>query len=782
MNKGNQIKIVGRKAKEKLLNIQEYPLTVVTAPIGYGKTLAVQNACTQSKANIEWYDEKQSAWYPKKQYTEQTWIILDNYHKIPEAYKYYEQLSEVVRQNIENLHIVLITRMIPVIGIEEMRIKNQCQIVNGEDLKLAPEEIKAYFNENGINIEEIKVKDIADYVGGWPTAIYLMKENYLQYGQLNYTYSLYKVIKEGIYNTYDEGYQKLLVTLAGIGAFKMGEWILMPNYTQVLKGIEKLLQDNLLKYDHEQECYGLVPIFIEFLKQELTLHAQGVLKGTCEYIAKWHITKKDWNTAFAFLIQSGSYEELLKCLESEGIQKYGRIDTAMLQKIFQQVDHQLFLRYPVACLRMIYYSLLDKNKQYAKNYMEQVEIGFRQITTYDDEVMNRIMGEIHAIRGIMTNETIQEVVECIERVEEYIPQGSIIVNGIDMIHKHCIHMSYRYHIQQGKYATSIRDILKIIKSHDILKQRYSIEMQYLLSAEYYLYKGECNEAKKCAYKLFYKADMAQNYVMRLCSELILARIALSKQDETKCRKYIQNIELYKHYNAGEAIAEVRKIGLWYIKGCLATPQEEFKEEEFKDILSRCYENNIGISSYIAYAQVLLINEEIIKLEILQDIVGEQLATNGSIFGQIYYYLYEAILKLKLGNVEEAKLKLKKGLEIAKEDHIILPYQEHLSLLSPLLGQLQRDHVIGEYVTEILKGVTLEPEVKEATKQVMENKESIWGLTKREFQITELIKEGLTNKQIAEKLYVANVTVAKTTSNIYKKLGVSNRIEMIRKMG
>nr|WP_301335049.1 LuxR C-terminal-related transcriptional regulator [Holtiella tumoricola] len=65
---------------------------------------------------------------------------------------------------------------------------------------------------------------------------------------------------------------------------------------------------------------------------------------------------------------------------------------------------------------------------------------------------------------------------------------------------------------------------------------------------------------------------------------------------------------------------------------------------------------------------------------------------------------------------------------------------------------------------------------------MENKESIWGLTKREFQITELIKEGLTNKQIAEKLYVANVTVAKTTSNIYKKLGVSNRIEMIRKMG
>ncbi|MEG0580145.1 MAG: LuxR C-terminal-related transcriptional regulator, partial [Niameybacter sp.] len=77
-----------------------------------------------------------------------------------------------------------------------------------------------------------------------------------------------------------------------------------------------------------------------------------------------------------------------------------------------------------------------------------------------------------------------------------------------------------------------------------------------------------------------------------------------------------------------------------------------------------------------------------------------------------------------------------------------------------------------------KKLHLEDTRKEETPHKASN---AWGLTKREYQITQLIREGFTNRQIAEQLYVANVTVAKTTSNIYKKMGVNNRIEMIRKM-
>lgn len=52
------------------------------------------------------------------------------------------------------------------------------------------------------------------------------------------------------------------------------------------------------------------------------------------------------------------------------------------------------------------------------------------------------------------------------------------------------------------------------------------------------------------------------------------------------------------------------------------------------------------------------------------------------------------------------------------------------------------------------------------------------LTKREKEILALIVEGLSNKQIAERLFLSNSTVQFHVSNILNKLGVSKRTEAV----
>lgn len=56
-----------------------------------------------------------------------------------------------------------------------------------------------------------------------------------------------------------------------------------------------------------------------------------------------------------------------------------------------------------------------------------------------------------------------------------------------------------------------------------------------------------------------------------------------------------------------------------------------------------------------------------------------------------------------------------------------------------------------------------------------------GLTGREKEIAKLIYEGRTNDEISEKLFLSVNTVKVHTSNLYKKMGVSNRIAAIRKI-
>ena len=54
----------------------------------------------------------------------------------------------------------------------------------------------------------------------------------------------------------------------------------------------------------------------------------------------------------------------------------------------------------------------------------------------------------------------------------------------------------------------------------------------------------------------------------------------------------------------------------------------------------------------------------------------------------------------------------------------------------------------------------------------------FGLTDRERQITGLICRGMTNHQIADKLFCAEATVKKHISSIAKKMNVSNRTEIL----
>ena len=54
------------------------------------------------------------------------------------------------------------------------------------------------------------------------------------------------------------------------------------------------------------------------------------------------------------------------------------------------------------------------------------------------------------------------------------------------------------------------------------------------------------------------------------------------------------------------------------------------------------------------------------------------------------------------------------------------------------------------------------------------------LSERELEILQLIAEGLTNRQIADRLYLSINTVKAHARNIYSKLGVNNRTQSVAK--
>ncbi|MEQ8424299.1 MAG: response regulator transcription factor, partial [Cyclobacteriaceae bacterium] len=53
-----------------------------------------------------------------------------------------------------------------------------------------------------------------------------------------------------------------------------------------------------------------------------------------------------------------------------------------------------------------------------------------------------------------------------------------------------------------------------------------------------------------------------------------------------------------------------------------------------------------------------------------------------------------------------------------------------------------------------------------------------GISKRELEILQLIAQGMSNKQIADKLFLAEITIKKHTSNLFAKLNANRRTEAV----
>jgi ATP/maltotriose-dependent transcriptional regulator MalT len=62
---------------------------------------------------------------------------------------------------------------------------------------------------------------------------------------------------------------------------------------------------------------------------------------------------------------------------------------------------------------------------------------------------------------------------------------------------------------------------------------------------------------------------------------------------------------------------------------------------------------------------------------------------------------------------------------------------------------------------------------------VESKREELGITRREFEVLELIAQGMSNREIAGKLYVSENTVKTHSSRVLDKLGAKRRTQAVQ---
>ena len=104
-----------------------------------------------------------------------------------------------------------------------------------------------------------------------------------------------------------------------------------------------------------------------------------------------------------------------------------------------------------------------------------------------------------------------------------------------------------------------------------------------------------------------------------------------------------------------------------------------------------------------------------------------------------------------------------GLKFGADDYVVKPF-----VLPNLLARIEA----------LLRRSTWNKDTKQVNPLSFVNGEEISPLTSREKEILQLVAKGDTNSQIADKLFVREVTVKTHLNSIFRKLKVANRVQAV----
>lgn len=812
-------KILRRERIDKLLEvIFDTPLFYLSASMGYGKTTAVK-CFLESKTDINtvWIpisrveQDKNRAWRnfieSLKQYNEEAAtkclstgipesdyeirkvldvvkevikkplvIVFDDYQNI--AYKPFfdKVLSIFTEYDMPNIHTVVISRMRPTANFLMLNIKGQCMIMWQKELAFTKDETYELFVLNGFELQENQLMELYKYTMGWVAPTYLMLLEYASHGNMGIMTESAELIKVTVYDHLDKASQRILMMLAPIESFsaELSEYITEDKHSsEVLK--EMLSNNCFINFSGKNQEYQFHTIFKYTLLEELK-KSDISEKNILNRCANWYEMHGNILSAIEYYDKAGNGEAILDIMSRKGSAQYFDIAPKTMIEVFKHIPLEKKLSNPMGYLTYILSYLVVENRKEALNLLEEVKAFYIEHTDVNE--WQHIMGEINLIECYSMisnlegmNKHMTEAYNSLENNKSKIyEQNTIFTCGN-------IHFLSLFHRNVGKYKEVRNYLIDNLSCFKYITNGCSAGAKYLVKAEYAYDTGELEKAKILANKSIYKAETKKQVTVTLNAYFVLMRISIAQQRREELDGYIRELEQLAIEAVNPTIhlqIEMIKAYIYGIIGQYERIPEWLKKFDMKIGMDRL--PNVIVAP-VNYGLTLLCKEEYMQLEVFMEAFSEELKRENHIYTLIQVYILMTIARLQLYDEEEAMETLMQAIEIAEPDGIVMPFVEYGDKIKVLL-ELMRE--TSEFASGILekyldKGY-IESKGSEQESRINEL------LTDREKEVMKLFTKGYKQSEIASELQITVDTVKRHIKNVYSKMDIHSKAELIEKLG
>lgn len=808
---------ISERLQESLRPISRCVLTTVVAPMGYGKTTAVnwyleQRAKVQSLriVRISVYSDNLAIFWKSVQdafaragfdflldYTCPTdaaggglladdlchelagetdcYIFIDDFHLLKDI-RVSSFLCTLANRLPGNVHLIVASRDRFLPAAEIVRLGGKIYQISTEHLRLNHTELAIYAHRCGTELSDAQVEALLYSSEGWFSAIYLNLRTFFEHGVLpDHNSDIYATFTAAMIDPLPEKQREFLAVMGLADEFTVEMARFVTGDTDAEKLLAVLIAKNAFvkclpdgvtyRFHHMmKECAERTFQTLEKEKQALYL----------EHFGLWYENHRQYLHAIAAYRRSGNYDALLHVIQKDAGILFASLNPQTVLSDIEACPVFVLKEHPLSILvlmrSMFNWRLIPQMLEMKALLMAAIE----EHPEMPAKERGDLLGECDLIMSFLCYNDISAMSRLHRSASVQMSRPAISIHksgGWTFGSPSVLMMFYR---APGELQSELAEMDECMPHYYKITNDHGQGAEKIMRAEAAFQRGYFTDAHIELESVYAQIEGNGQENMALCCDFLAWRLSLCTDVEQRYSFEERRVDLLRKHNA--AWVNIWSATSAYYHALLG------KMERIPPVFAEHQLSTIHLLAPGKPMMEMIENQVYLAQGAYAKVIGRSMGQL-TVCEAMHYALVILHIRIQmaaayemLGKRSKAREVFERALRDAEPDEFMMPFVENYRYLKDLLGRCAEHNPLAKRIAQLGDGY-------EARRKQIQNQAArpatMAPLTEREYEIVRLLAERLSNREIAEKLFLSEGSIKQYINQIYSKLHIEGEIRTKR---
>ena len=795
---------ISERLQESLRPISRCAMTTVVAPMGYGKTTAV-NWYLAERARVEaptvirisvYSDNLAILWRSVQDAFARAgldflrdyscpadaagagllvddlchalageascFIFIDDFHLLTDR-RASIFLCMLANRLPANVHLIVASRDRFLPTAEAVRLGAKVYQIGTEQLRLNHTELAIYAHRCGTDLSDAEVETLLYSSEGWFSAVYLNLRTFSEHGVLPSRHSdIYTTFSEAMIDPLQEKQQAFLAVMGLADEFTVEMARYVTGDAEAAQIVAMLTEQNaFVTRLPDGVSYRFHHMMKECAERRFHKMSEASQQLYWTRYGAWYEKEKQYIHAIAAYRKSEDYDALLRVIRSDAGILLASLKPADVLEALDRCPAETLKAYPLALLvlmrRMFTWRQIPKMMELKALLLSAIE----EHPELSEEERGNLLGECDLILSFLCYNDIRAMSRLHRSASRQMSRPAISIQnsgGWTFGSPSVLMMFYR---APGELEQELSEMDECMPHYYRITGNHGQGAETIMRAEAAYMQGRFTDAQIELERAYAQIEGNGQVNMGLCCDFLSWRLLLFTDMEERYSLEERYTELLRYHDASWINIWTATSAYYHaLRGDVGQIPEIFARHRLSDInmlapgrpMMEMIENQVYLAEG-AYAKLIARSTEL--LAVCEAMHYALVA--------LHIRIQTAIAYEQLGKTEEAHSCLARALADAEPDGFAMPFVENFQLLRPMLSR--------EIVTPLIEQILALGDAAVARHAAGRRPAAFEVLTEREFEIVQRMAERLSNREIAAQLFLSEGSVKQYVNQIYAKLHI-----------